>query len=442
VYCAVPKAQFIGFAALMILLAGCDSWLGASENKPLLGERIGVLRGVGEIAIDERIQDLKILLPRPNLNDDWPQAGGYPNHAMHHLAAPGPLREQWRRNIGEGSSDDGQLLAQPVIADGKIYTLDTKAEVSAFDQKSGSLLWRVALSKDDEEGILGGGVAFDDDRLIATTGFADVIALNAETGKEIWRKRLSGPMRAAPTVWKGRVFAVTVANELSVLSANDGRELWTHSGLREVAGLLGGAPPAVDGGVVVVPFSSGEVVALRVENGRQVWRESLTATGRSDALTAIAHIRGQPVIDRGIVYIVGNSNRTVAVDLRTGNRLWEVAIGGVHGVWVAGDFIYVVTHNAEVICLTRRGGHVRWMAQLAGFEDAEDQTGPILWSGPVVAGNRLLVANNIDQVWSLSPYTGNILGRIDISSPVLIPPIVASETLYVLTDEAELIAFR
>lgn len=426
----------------MLLLAGCEGWLGASENKPLEGERIDVLRGGGVVTVDERIKDLKVLLPRPDVNAEWPQAGGYPNHAMHHLAASGPLAQQWRTDIGDGSSDEAQLLAQPVIADGKIYTVDIEAEVSAFDQKTGNRLWRVELSKDDNEGILAGGLAVDDGRLFATTGFADVIALDAKTGKEIWRKRLSGPMRAAPTVWAGRVFAVTVANEMYALSASDGRELWTHSGLREVAGLLGGAPPAVDGGVVVVPYSSGEVVALRVENGRQVWTESLTAIRRSDAVTAIAHIRGQPVIDRGIVYIVGNSNRTVAVDLRTGTRLWEVAVGGIHGAWVAGDFVYLVTRDAELICLTRRGGRVRWVEQLPRFEDQEDQTGPILWTGPVLAGDRILVGNNIDEIWSLSPYSGKFLGLIEIAGPVLIPPIVASETLYVLTDEADLISFR
>ena len=279
-------------------------------------------------------------------------------------------------------------------------------------------------------------------KIYATTGFADVVALDAKTGREIWRKRLTGPVRAAPTVWAGRVFAVTVANELFALSASDGRELWTHSGLREVAGLVGGSAPAVEGGVVVVPYSSGEIFALRVENGREVWTESLTAIRRADAVTAIAHIRGQPVIDRGIVYIVGHSNRTVAVDLRTGTRLWEVPIGGTHGAWVAGEFLYVVTRDSELVCLTRRGGRVRWVAQLPQYEDEEDKEGPILWSGPILAGDRLLVANNIDEIWSLSPYSGKFLGRIEISGPVIIPPVVARETVYVLTDEADLIAFR
>ena len=437
------RARIALVTASLLVLSGCGNWWGGTAEKPLEGERIDVLRGGSNLKTDRRISDLDVLLPRPEVNQDWPQAGGYPNHAMHHLAASGPLAQVWSTDIGEGTNDEAQLLAEPIVSGDRLYTIDTEAVVSAFNVKTGERVWQVELSKDDEdEGILGGGLAFEDGRIFATTGFADVIVLDAKNGREIWRKRLNGPIRAAPTVWAGRVFAVTTNNELFALAASDGRELWTHSGLSEVAGLVGAAPPAVDGGVVVVPYSSGEVAALRVENGRQVWIESLTALRRSDAVTAISHIRGRPVIDRGIVYIVSNSNRTAAVDLRTGTRLWEVSVGGRNGVWVAGNFIYVLTRDAELICLTRRGGRVRWIAQLPRFEDEEDQEDPILWTGPVLAGDRLLVGSSHEEIWSVSPYSGKILGRVEVSGPVLISPVVARETVYVLTDEADLIAYR
>ena len=131
-----------------------------------------------------------------------------------------------------------------------------------------------------------------------------------------------------------------------------------------------------------------------------------------------------------------------AVDLRTGIRLWEVPIGGRNGAWVAGDFIYVLTRDSELVCLTRRGGRVRWIAALPRFEDEGDQEDPILWSGPVLAGDRLLVGSTHEEIWSVSPYTGKILGRIEVSGPILISPVVARETVYVLTDEADLAAYR
>ncbi len=423
-------------------LAGCETWFGEYSDPALPGDRLPVLTFESRLEPDPRIADLEVRLPRPTVNTGWPQAGGVANHAMHHLAAGGGLGRLWRAEIGEGSSDDAVLLAQPVVDDGRLYAMDAEARVGAYDAETGESIWTVRLEGDDDDGTLGGGIALAGGRLYATTGFAEVFALDAGSGKVIWRRRLSSPMRSGPTVRGGRVFVVTVANELFALGVDDGKTLWSHSGLSEVAGLVGGASPAVDAGIVVAPFTSGEVVALRVENGRVVWSDALTALRRTDPVTSLAHVRGQPVIDRGRVFVVGNAGRMVAIDLRTGNRLWEQAIGGVHGPWVAGDFVFVVSNNAELICLSSRDGRVKWIRPLQQYEDEEDRRDPIRWAGPVLAGNRLLVTGTNGQVWSVSPYSGKLLGWIEVPGPVLIPPIVANQTIYLLTDDAELIALR
>lgn len=440
----VSLGNVAALSLIGILLSGCGSnWLGGSNEVALPGERISILTRDSSLKADPRIADLDVRLPKPDPNDEWPQEGGYPNHAMYHLSAAGPLKQLWETGVGEGTNSEAQLLAQPVIADGRVYTIDIEAEVHALDAETGARVWDYGLTGDaDHEGILGGGLAVDDGRIFATTGFGDVVALDAATGKEIWRKTLNGPIRAAPTVRAGRVFVITVTNELFALAASDGRELWTHSGLAEVAGLVGGAAPAVGSGIVVAPFTSGEVVALRVENGRTVWTDSLAALRRSNAVTSLAHIRGRPVIDRGIVYVVSNSRRMVAIDLRTGTRLWEVEIGGLNGPWVAGEFVFIVTRDAELVALTRRGGRVRWITQLPNFEDQEDQEDPIRWVGPILVSDRLLVIGSHEEIWSVSPYTGKVLGRIDTDGPVLISPAVARETIYMLSDDADLIALR
>ena len=340
-------------AVLLLALVACGSWFGESDDPPLPGERLPVLTFQDRLEPDPRIADLAVRLPRPTVNTDWPQAGGVPNHAMHHLAAGGDLGRLWDADIGEGSSDEAVLLAQPVVDGGRLFAMDVKARISAYDAETGEPIWQTRLESKDDDGTLGGGIALNGGRLYATTGFAEVAALDAASGKIVWRRRLSSPMRSAPTVRDGRVFVVTIANELFALSAADGKRLWSHSGLSEVAGLVGGASPAVDAGIVVAPFTSGEVVALRVENGRVVWSDTLTPLRRTDPVTSLAHVRGRPVIDRGRVFVIGNSGRMVSIDLRTGNRLWEQKIGGVHGPWVAGEFVFVVSNNSEIICLSR-----------------------------------------------------------------------------------------
>jgi outer membrane protein assembly factor BamB len=429
---------------LALVLSGCSGWWGETDTKPLPGDRISVMALERTLEPDPRLAELAVRLPRPFSNADWPQAGGVPNHAMHHLAASGGLGEIWRTDIGEGSSDDAQLVASPVVAGNRVFTMDVEGQVQAIEAETGRRIWRVDLVSEerDDVAISGGGIAFAGGRLYATTGFADVIALDAGTGREIWRRSLNGPIRAAPTIFKGRVFAITIANELHALDARDGRVLWNHIGITETAGLVGTASPAAEESVVIAGYSSGEVVALRIENGRVIWSDSLTALRRSDPVSALAHVRGRPVIDRGRVIVVANSGRTVAIDLRTGTRLWERPVGSAFGPWVAGDFIYVLSNSGELMCLARSNGGVRWVRQLRRYEDEEDREGVIFWSGPVLAGDRLLVGSSHGEVWSISPYTGEPLGRVQVGGPVYLPAVVAGETVYILTDNAKLVALR
>lgn len=426
-------------------ISGCGSgYFGLEkDDPPLPGQRIPVLALGSNIKPDPQIANLRVTLPTPDRNNDWPQPGGIPSHVMHHLAASGKLERAWRVDIGAGSGSDAQLMAQPVTDGARVYTMDVEADVRAYDLQSGDQIWRTDLEPDeDDDGILGGGVAVSGGRIFVTTGFAFVIALDASTGKEIWRRRLTGPMRAGPTVYRGRVFAITIANELFALDAEDGRQLWTHTGIVETAGLLGGAAPAAGEGVVVVPYSSGEIVALRVENGRVLWSDALAAIQRTNPVSSLAHIRGAPVIDRDRVFVVAHSGRMVAINLRSGSRLWEQGIGGTHAPWVAGDFVYVLSNNNELVCLSRREGRVRWVQQLPRYEDEEDKEDPIVWAGPVLVGDRLLVTSSLGDIWTLSPYTGEIGDRKEAPGPVLIAPSVAQETVFLLTEDADLVALR
>ena len=315
------------FAAAAILLTGCseiDDLLGNKPDTPLPGARIAVLLANDAARPDPGIADLAVQLPRPIANRSWPQQGGFANHAMHHLALADAPRLVWTADAGSGSEDDAPILSGPVTSDGLVYTMDADAVVAAYMASDGALVWRVDIEPPEEnDGNWGGGLAVDNGLVFAATGFAQVVALAADSGQEVWRTSVSGPMRAAPTAFNGRVFAVTKDNQLFALNAGDGEILWSHTGIEETAGLIGSASPAVDGNIVVVPYSSGEIFALRAENGRQLWAENLAAIRRVDAVSALADIRGRPVIDRGRVYAISHSGRMVAIDLPTGRRLWE-----------------------------------------------------------------------------------------------------------------------
>ncbi len=425
------------------LLGACDTWFGADEGAPLPGERVSVLMHARDLAPDPDVAATEILLPPPSLNKEWPQSGGYANHAMHHTQSANLPRRAWSEDIGSGSDGTERLNGQPVIADGMVFTIDSDSTVRAFDAADGDLLWSRDLTSDDEDdGHIPGGLAYYRGGLFATTGFAEVFGINARTGKVFWRHDAAAPMRAAPAAHAGKIFAVTLDNRLLALDATNGRMIWNYQGLAEEAGLLGSATPAVDRNIVIGAFLSGELVALSTDGGRELWNESLAPRGRLGILARMSHIRGNPVIDRDRVFAMNHGGILISVDLRSGQRVWEQDIGGINTPWVAGDYLYVLTEDSQVVCLSRRNGGIHWVAPLPRYEDPEERDGLIVWSGPLLASDRLVVAGSNGMALTLSPYDGRPLGRLELPDRVTIPPAIADGTLYFLADDATLVAYR
>ncbi|SMH59714.1 PQQ-like beta-propeller repeat protein [Azospirillum agricola] len=440
------RSALLSASLLAVLLGGCDTvgdWFGKTPEPPLPGQRVSVLTRERKIEPDARLADVAVTVPPPAANVAWPQAGGTPDHAMGHLALAASPSEAWRGDIGSGSSSSRALLGVPVVADGKIFAMDADAHVAALDEQTGRSLWRVDTKPEHERGgATGGGVSYADGRLYAATGFAEVMAMDPANGSVLWRKRVAGPVRGAPTVSGGRVLVLTLDNQIVALSTGDGTVQWSQQGILETAGLLGAASPAATSTLVVAPYSSGELFGLRPETGRVAWQESLAAIRRTGALSNLADIRGLPVIDRGTVYAIGHSGRMVAIDERIGNRVWEAEIGGTQTPWLAGDYLFTVTNDAELVAVTRQAGRARWVAPLDRYDDPKDKTGPITWAGPVLAGGRLWVAGSNGQLLGLSPNNGAVEVTRKLPAAAYLPPVVANNTLYVLCDNGTLAAFR
>jgi outer membrane protein assembly factor BamB len=433
--------------ATVALLSGCQtakSFLGiGAYQKPLPGQRVSVLQLNSAQAADPSLADQKVLLPQPFANPEWPQPGGYASHAMYHLELGGSLQVVWKASVGAEADSEMKILSEPVVGGGRVYTIDAESQVSAFNADSGAKIWRTDVAGDvDSDKLLGGGVAYDNGHVFVATSFGDVVALDAGNGHEVWRKSVGAPMRTGPAIADGRVYVVTIDNNLYALAEDDGRRLWSHNGLNETAGLLGTATPAVAENLVIVVYSSGEIYGLRADTGRTLWSDTLAGQIRTGAVATLADIRGRPVIDRDAAIAISNSGTIAALELKTGSRLWDTNYGGSQAPWVAGDYVYVLTTDQELLCLTRDAGKVRWVTQLPKYEDPETSTNPILWHGPVLASNRLILTSTASSALAVSPYTGKLLGEIKLPSPTHLPPVVAKGTLYILSDNADLIALR
>jgi len=432
--------------ALMIVLSSCsimDEFKDEDKEPILTGDRISVLINNRSLSPDPKLANVQILLPAPEPNAGWPQAGGLPSHVMHHMQAAETINKAWSVDIGDGTDGEERLSASPVIAGGRVFVIDALSVVSAYNAENGDRLWKRDITpKKEDEGHIPGGISYDNGHIYISTGFAEAISLDAKSGKEVWRKSISSPARAAPTIRGGRVFVLTLDNKVLALNAKTGEKLWSHAGAEESSSLLGSASPAVGEGVVVVPYTSGDLVALRADNGRLLWQNSLRTIKRTEVLSNLAHIRGRPVIDRGRVFAISHAGLMAAYDLQKGRRLWQKKIGGIENPWIAGDYIFLLTNDLEIAALSRDSGRVHWVRALPRYEDPEEQEDPITWTGPILVSDRLIVAGSHAEAIAISPYTGRMLGSVKLPDGVSVPPVVAGGSIYFLANDAKLVAYR
>jgi len=445
---ANKPVKFILTAALCLSVASCSIFSNDGEEKKnknkLEGDRIAVLTYEQGLEQNQELANLRVELPAPYANKNWRQSGGNAQNVMQHLALGSNPRKVWSKRIGQGSNGRHSITSMPVAENGRVYAQDSLSKVTAYHAKTGEILWDKNFSQKGETKNIayGGGLGIGPDALYMTNGYGHIAALNKNSGEEIWRIRVGVPMRGAPTYADGRLFALTHDNQIYALDAKDGTILWNEVGISENAGLVGAASPAVTGNTVIAAYSSGEVYAMRVDNGRVLWSDTLNRQGRLTAMSTLRDVDGSPVIFDSKIYAVSHSGRMVSIDLRTGVRIWEQDVGSKHTPWVAGEYIYVVSPEGQVICLTRRTGLVRWIKQLERFKDPDRRKEAVLWHGPTLAGDRLIVTSSHGYAVSLSPYTGDFLSGMELPDDMEMSPIVVDEMLYFLTRDGELIAFK
>lgn len=435
--------------ALMIAAAFAASGCGVMKkgkktNTPVLGQRIPVLTGENDVSVDPATTSLPMSLPDAVANSDWAQSGGNASKSMGQLALGTSLSNAFTVQAGRGSSLTERLAAAPVVANGHVFVTDTAGVVRAFDARNGAQMWasQTPTDKGGGQSMYGGGVAYDQGRVYATNGLGYVVALDERNGGQVWKVRPGGPLRGSPTIANGAVYVMSQDNQIYSLKEEDGSTNWTQPASLEIAGVFGSASPAVGQGTVVAGFSSGELNAYRYENGRMVWQDALQRTSISTSVSSLNDIDADPVVDSGQVIAVGGGGRMVALDLITGQRQWELNLAGISTPWLAGDWIFVVTDDAKLICVYRQNGHIRWINQLPQFEKAKSKKGEIDYSGPVLAGGRLIITGSNGALIYVDPATGAFQGQSSVGAGVSLSPVVANSTLYILDDRGRLHAFR
>jgi len=432
-------------AACLLALTGCEEpeTILAGKRENLRAEESDSSLVVRDPLAQNR--SAPVALAAEQTNTAWLQRHNSPQTRIQHPAYSGAIVPVWNVDIGAGDSRFGRITSEPVVFDGKLFTLDSEARVSATTT-SGNAVWSVSLVPERDAGrdATGGGIAASEGVVFVTSGFGTVTALNADSGAQLWQQKLQAAGTGMPTVRDGIVYLVAGDATAWALSAETGRVLWQLGSTADKNNILGGAAPAVSDSLAVFSFGSNELQAAFKQGGLRVWDTVISGQRRGFTRSRISDITGDPVIAGGRIFAGTHSGRMVALDVESGARLWTAEEGPMSPVWVVGEAVFLVSDANELVRLDANTGERVWGVKLPFFtkERPKRQATVFAHYGPVLAGGRLYVASNDGLIRAFDPTNGALLHTGEIPGGATTSPVFAGGMMFVVSGKGQLFAFR
>ncbi len=437
----VHKKTLVFIIAIGLAVSAC-----AKKEELLTGERLEIRPvSVEEGAVPAGPKNVtNVSAPAAKNYAQWTHKNGDTTHGISHPALGSPLTRVWAQNMGTGNGKKERLTSDPIIAGGRIYTLDAKAGARAFTM-TGAPVWTVNLEPAWDKGgdVSGGGLAIGDGVLVATTGYGEVIVLDPATGGIKWRHKTNASITAAPVVIDGAAIAVTLGNKAVALELTNGRIRWQIQSGGSSTGLSGAGAPAAVADFAAIPFASGELVGVNIKSGARVWSAAVTGGHKGLARNIVGAISGDPVIEGNTIYAANQLGRLVSINKETGERNWTVNDGTYSPVWVTGRSIFIVTDEFKLKRLDASQGSEIWSVSLPGYlKEGKKQREARVYYGPILAGNRLIVAGSDGEIRSFNPSTGAALGTVKIAGGAASQPAIVNGVMYILSGNGQIQAFK
>jgi outer membrane protein assembly factor BamB len=435
---------------LMVVMLGALSCGCDKDKEPLVGKREEIfLPPSSDFSYSHQALSMgsaQVISP------SWPLNWFNTSNNVGNLSVPGMISDVIKQ-LNAGLSypyalhELRSLTPHPIIADGLLFRLDEDGDVSAYHLDSGERLWSRSIMLDDKSGYTrsGGGCAYQEGKLFVTSPYGHVLCMQARSGKKLWERSVGSPLRGAPMVYKGSVFALTANNQLHALRASDGEVLWVHFGIPEPVQFCGAALPAVTDKSVVVGYSSGEVYALDFKTGEEQWRYSSMSPGTWGTLPdKIVHVLASPVIQGQYVYVLSANGPLTAFDMVRGEPLWSKSIASVETPVVSGNALFVLGKDQTLYAIDRSQGLLFWSLPLnklkhSSHQEKEDSASEEsrLWYGPFLLNGQIYVVSGHGDLWRVSSQ-GKGTFVLNLGVLPVRRPFVAGGKLYILTAEGVL----
>ena len=213
-----------------------------------------------------------------------------------------------------------------------------------------------------------------------------------------------------------------------VFDKNNGNLIWEHQGIQSSTSLLGQPKVAVDGNLVLLPYSNGDIFALNLTNGAEIWRQSSVNIEQSETTNSFTDIDANPVMLKNLIVIASTSGKVLAFNKKNGNQVWQQYLNTTQTPLINGNSIYVIHNNKEVVNLDTKNGKVRWIYEIE--KEFLHEEG--IWLTPVLINSKLVLVGGDRSLIVLSAINGKFEKKYNLPDFPITPPIVVNRKVFLM----------
>lgn len=429
------------FCAAFFLLTACDK-----DQEYDKAKAVSAFASIDPIRLDKSLEKVEIKLPAQKNNEDWNGSASFENQQIENFEKKYAPEHSFFGNkiIGitlKKSSPtwffySGKIMSHfvfsPVIRDEKIYLLDTAGVLVARDLKTEKQIWKAQVFKKRFlKNYKIPKISYADGKIFAIAGVNQIAAVNAVDGTILWTKELASIPVSTPVSDGNMVYVSTNDNKLYAFAANSGDLEWTQSGIARQTAIFGSADPVIYKDFVIVSYSSGEIYGVKKKTGEAVWSEDLNLSKAVNSDFYLNDVDATPLVKDDVVYSIGNGGLMMAMRVKDGNYLWKKEIAGIVDFWGAGDFLFVVNNDNKLLAVSKKTGGIKWISQLPNLRKEKKPETKYIYSGVIMAGDKLVISRLDGDLLFISPLDGKIEKTFSIDKKISHTPIVVDGKIYV-----------
>ena len=329
-------------------------------------------------------------------------------------------------------------ITNPIYFDEKLCSIDSDGALYCLDTNSNKLNFKINIEKLNLKKIeiIRGGVAYFDDKIIYADAYGQIKLFDAYNGEIIWSTQIDFPILSSPLIYRGYIYVVSSDNRVFAIDIKDGSISWSFQTTAENKKNERTSSPVAFENLIIVPFSNGELIAFKYDDGRPVWSENVSKVSLVSNFD-IRDISANPVVNGKNVYTLSTNGKLTSTNIINGKRNWSIEVSGSGTPIISGNILLVMDRDSKLICINIDSGEVYWIRELDKFRKGNQVKDLNMWLSPYLINNLIYNISYFGEIVIVSPKTGDVLATESLGiKGIRSQPIVLQDRVYIMDEKS------